>query len=82
MTEETTGRRDPFFAFDDETDERPEEPEEGRRGRAVAWKPIGVGLLGLLLGLVLAVSGALTWDGLHAFAVPVPAAPRHVSSAI
>ncbi|MCD1145141.1 hypothetical protein LQU92_07815 [Kocuria sp. LUK] len=62
MTEETTGRRDPFFAFDDETDERPEEPEEGRRGRAVAWKPIGVGLLGLLLGLVLAVSGALTWD--------------------
>ena len=26
--------------------------------------------------------GALTWDGLHAFAVPVPAAPRHVSSSI
>lgn len=26
--------------------------------------------------------GALTWDGLHAFAVPVPAAPRHFTSSI
>lgn len=56
MTEETTDRQEAFFAFDD--DER----EPGRSRRPIAWKPTAVGLLGLLLGLVLAVSGALAWD--------------------
>ncbi|MGQ1797733.1 hypothetical protein ACT4S5_11450 [Kocuria oceani] len=56
MTEETTDRQETFFAFDD--DER----EPGRSRRPIAWKPTAVGLLGLLLGLVLAVSGALAWD--------------------
>ncbi|MCM3688855.1 hypothetical protein [Kocuria rosea] len=68
MTEETTDRQDAFFAFDDDTEDgagdRPEhERDDDRRaGRAIAWKPIAVGLLGLLLGLVLAVSAALSWD--------------------
>ncbi|GEO94798.1 hypothetical protein [Kocuria turfanensis] len=57
MTEETTDRQEAFFAFDDD-DER----EHGRSRRPIAWKPTAVGLLGLLLGLVLAVSGALAWD--------------------
>lgn len=56
MTEETTDRQDSFFAFDEEDDDR----AVGRR--PIAWKPITVGLLGLLLGLVLAVSAALAWD--------------------
>lgn len=56
MTEETTDRQDSFFAFDDEEDDR-----AGSR-RSIAWKPTAVGLLGLLLGLVLAVSAALVWD--------------------
>jgi hypothetical protein len=57
MTEETTDRQEPFFAFDDEQDE-----QDGRARRSIAWKPTAVGLLGLLLGLVLAVSAALAWD--------------------
>ena len=63
MTEETTDRQDAFFAFDDEGDDADDTRGGGRARRAVAWKPIGVGLLGLLLGLVLAVSAALAWDG-------------------
>ncbi|MFF0991331.1 hypothetical protein [Kocuria nitroreducens] len=58
MTEETTDRQDTFFAFDDEQEER----DGGRARRSIAWKPTAVGLLGLLLGLVLAVSAALAWD--------------------
>ncbi|MFF0904250.1 UNVERIFIED_CONTAM: hypothetical protein RF653_11300 [Kocuria sp. CPCC 205316] len=61
MTEETTDRQDTFFAFDDEQDE-PDERDSGRARRSIAWKPTAVGLLGLLLGLVLAVSAALAWD--------------------
>ncbi|MGX5358908.1 hypothetical protein [Kocuria sp. KH4] len=56
MTEETTDRQETFFAFDDD------EQEHGRSRRPIAWRPTAVGLLGLLLGLVLAVTGALAWD--------------------
>ncbi|MEX5271230.1 hypothetical protein [Kocuria sabuli] len=59
MTEETTDRQEAFFAFDDEGDD---EQGTGRARRSIAWKPTAVGLLGLVLGLVLAVSAALTWD--------------------
>lgn len=63
MTEETTDRQDAFFAFDDDhDDDQDERDDDGRPRRTVAWKPIAVGLLGLLLGLVLAVSAALAWD--------------------
>lgn len=59
MTEESTGRQDAFFVFDDE----PDDPQDnGRTRRAVAWKPTAVGLLGIVVGLVLAVSAALAWD--------------------
>ncbi|MFI7484171.1 hypothetical protein ACH9EU_17365 [Kocuria sp. M1R5S2] len=64
MTEESTDRPDSFFAFDDESDdERGDGGDEGaRRRRSIAWKPTAVGLLGLVVGLVLAVSAALAWD--------------------
>lgn len=58
MTEETTDRQDAFFAFEHD-DAR---AQRGRGRRAIAWKPLAVGLLGLVLGLVLAVSAALAWD--------------------
>ncbi|WP_298588914.1 hypothetical protein [uncultured Kocuria sp.] len=60
MTEETTDRQDTFFAFDEDQDDQDE--QDGRPRRSIAWKPTAVGLLGLLLGLVLAVSAALAWD--------------------
>jgi len=61
MTEETADRSDAFFAFDDDNDD--DRRDDGGRGRrAIAWKPIAVGLLGLILGLVLLVSAALAWD--------------------
>jgi len=63
MTEETADRRDAFFAFDDENPENDDLQDDGRGRRTVAWRPIAVGLLGLILGLVLVVSGALAWDG-------------------
>lgn len=63
MSEETTDRQDEFFPFDDERDDVDgARGDEGRARRTVAWKSIAVGLVGIVLGLVLAVSGALAWD--------------------